>query len=167
MATQVAANPRWTQNEEGRLMSTTYNLVHTSAAAKAGEFLRRDGDGFLYEAITNATSVAASATTHYTLEDFTAAGNTTTRILVGVVAASDEYEMNELDNAVTEAMRGNHYCQDVTLNLFTLDTGNNTYATWRLLEPFWRIREFQDAEADTLARVIAKPLTTNVEASPS
>jgi hypothetical protein len=167
MAVQVAANPRWSQNETGRIMSTDETLVHTSATWVDGEFLRLDGDGFLYEAVTNTTAIADSATTHYALSTQTAAGVTTQRKLVGVVAASDVYEVNELDGTVTEAMKGNHYCQYVDSNLFTLDVDNSTYATFQLVEPFWRIREFQDTSSDTLARALVTPLTTNVEASPS
>ena len=168
MAVQVAANPRWRKNESGRYVSTIEKLVDGGMTCKAGEFLRADADGLLYEAITSATSVAASATTHYATEDLDATiGADTTRKLVGIVAASDQYEMNELDNAVTDVMIGNQYSIDVTSNLCTLDTGNNTYQVFTLVMPFWRIREFQDASADTLARVIAQPLTVNVEAAPA
>ena len=37
----------------------------------------------------------------------------------------------------------------------------------KVVTPFWRIREFQDTSSDTLARLIAKPLTVNVEAAPA
>ena len=83
------------------------------------------------------------------------------------VAASDQYEMNELNGAVTEAMKGGQYEIAVNANLCTLDVGNANYPTFVLVEPFWRMREFQDTSSDTLARVIASPLTANVEALPT
>jgi len=168
MATQVAGNPRWSQNASGRIMSHSNDLVETGETFKSGEFCRKASDGLMYEAVTGVTSVAASATTHYALEDLDATiGNSTTRKQFGVVAASDEYEMNELDGTVAEVTEGNHYEIDVTSNVCTLDLGNTNFPTFQLVTPLWRIREFQDTSSDTLARVIAKPLTINIEAAPA
>lgn len=168
MATLTKINPSWIRSVSNRALETEANLVDGSALWKAGQFLRRASDGLLYAAATSASSTAASAITHYALQDLDSAiGADTSRLEVGIVHADDIWELHEKTGSVTEARKGQEYGMDVTSNVCTLDVTSVTYPVFLVVQVDWRDRPYQDSSSDTYGRLTARVLDTAINVAPT
>lgn len=169
MATTLTkVNPSWVRSVSNRALEAEYNLVDGDATWKAGQFLRRASDGLLYAAASSGTSTAASAITHYALQDLdTAYTADTSRLNVGIVHADDIWEIHEKTGAVTEARKGQEYEMDVTSNVCTLDVSQNSYPVFIVVQVGWRERPYQDASDDVYGRLTVRVLDAVINVAPT
>jgi len=167
MATKIAKNPVYYQSQVRPNMDISSWLVDGAATFVTGELCRIASDGLVYEGITGANSGVGDDAVHlYALETVEAAiGADTTRKRFALINKDDQFEMNELDGTVTEAMRGQSYALNVTSNVCTIDTSDTTNITFECVQPVWRIEPLLNDSTDTLARLIVKPLASMLDAA--
>lgn len=156
MAALTATNPRWKYNEGGRAcMSKERRIIDGAATYLAGGLLYDKSDGFVYECASDEDAIKYMA-----LADLSSAtGDETIYTTIARLGTDDVLEMNELDNAVTEAMVGIFYALSVANHICTLDTGDAGTAAKNalyLVKPVWRDEQFLNDSTDTLARVLVK-----------
>jgi len=121
--TLTSVNPKVYQ---GPVMGTMSILITNGQSWKAGQLLSVSS-GALIAAASN--SVACK---YYALKDQTDPGNATTFAEVGIIKADHVFVMNELNGAVPATAVGQLYSLDVTLNVCTVDTADNTTPCFRV-----------------------------------
>jgi len=155
-------------NYSGATPAKNRLLSDGDATWKAGQFLRSDNGGLLYESTTGAASgVAADAVNYVAITDLDTAttGVDTNVRVVNTIHADDVYEINENDAAVTRAQVSQWYDMDVSANLCTLNVGSNSHAIFEVVQPKWVLEAFQNLAADTLAVTYVKILGRSLNAS--
>jgi hypothetical protein len=108
-------------------MGTMSILITNGQSWKAGQLLSVSS-GALIAAASN--SVACK---YYALKDQDDPGDTTTKAEVGIVTADQVFVMNELDGAVPSTSIGQLHSIDVTSNVCTVDTADNTTPCFRVV----------------------------------
>lgn len=148
-ATLTSVNPVVYQ---GPVMATRSILITNGQSWKAGQLLSVSS-GALIAAASN--SVACK---YYALKDQTDPGNTTTFAEVGVITSEHVFLMNELDGAVPATSIGQLHSLDVTSNVCTVDTADNTTPCFRVVGIFSQIQPITDKSDDVKGRLLVKIL---------
>ena len=166
MATKVAKNPVFVQSQVRAQMDTGLWLVDGAATFKAGQFCRIGADGLVYTGTTGAASgVGADAVHLLAMETVASAiGADTTRKQFALIDEDDVFEMNELDGAITEAIKGQKYGMDVTSNICTVDISDTTNVIFLAESVGWRREPILNDSSDTLARLQVKVLASALDA---
>ena len=123
-ATLTSVNPAL---YKGPVMATQSILITNGQSWKAGQLLSVSS-GALIAAASN--SVACK---FYALKDQADPGNATTYAEVGVIKADHVFVMNELDGVVPATSIGQLHSLDVTSNVCTVDTADNTTPCFRVV----------------------------------
>jgi hypothetical protein len=121
--TLTSVNP---QVYQGPVMETMSILITNGQSWKAGQLLSVSS-GALIAAASN--SVACK---YFALKDQADPGNATTFAEVGIITKDHVFVMNELDGAVPATAVGQLYSLDVTSNVCTVDTADNTTPCFRV-----------------------------------
>ena len=164
--TLTPVNPRWVGNKNGKQGMVPSAVVADGAATwKAGELLRQDADGLVYEVTTGQTSAQYMAIT-----DLAAAtGDETGAVLqtVAVLDDGDMFEIFELDTTIGRASKGLQCGINVSSNLLTIDVSD---VTNKILEVV-RVTSLDDrpygpeASDDIKAKCIVKVMGTAIYAA--
>lgn len=123
-ATLTSANPRLYQ---GGVMATQKILITNGQSWSAGQFLEVSS-GALIPAASNSVALK-----YYALTDQADPGDATTFAEVGIVTADMVFVMNELDGTVPTTSVGALHSIDVTSNICTVDTADNTTPCFRVI----------------------------------
>jgi hypothetical protein len=137
---------------QGPVMATRSILITNGQSWKAGQLLSVSS-GALIAAASN--SVACK---YYALQDQANPGNTTTFAEVGVITSEHVFLMNELDGAVPATSIGQLHSLDVTSNVCTVDTADNTTPCFRVVGIFSQIQPITDKSDDVKGRLLVKIL---------
>ena len=110
--------------------------------------------------IAEATGAGYTTVTrkYYALKDQTDPANTTTFAEVGVITSEHVFLMNELDGAVPATSIGQLHSLDVTSNVCTVDTADNTTPCFRVVGIFSQIQPITDKSDDIKGRLLVKIL---------
>ena len=162
MAALTAGNPKLVKSDLP--MAREEYLVLNGQSWKAGQFLFLDANGMVKPCASDAAS-GTGGIKYYALADQADPANATTRIDVGVITADMIFEGNELDNAVTEAMRDVPYGISVVSNIVTVDTGDTGNDAVMIVDPVTNKIPVKYSSADTLAKVYFKVLPEAINAA--
>lgn len=147
--TLTSVNPALYQ---GPVMATQSILITNGQSWKAGQLLSVSS-GALIAAASN--SVACK---YYALKDQADPGNTTTFAEVGVITAEQVFVMNELDGVVPATSVGKLHSLDVTSNVCTVDTADNTTPCFRVVGIAYVDQPLQNKSDDVHGRLYVKVL---------
>jgi len=151
MATLTAENPALYQ---GPVMGTQSILVTNGQSWKAGQFLEVSS-GALIPAASNSVALK-----YYALTDQDDPGDTTTYAEVGIVTADHVFVMNELDGTVPTTSIGALHSIDVTSNVCTVDTADNTTPCFRVVGIAALDQPMTDVAADVKGRLYVSVIQT-------
>jgi len=149
MATLTSVNPALYQ---GPVMETVSILITNANSWKAGQLLSVSS-GALIPAASD--SVACK---YYALTDQDDPGDTTTKAEVGVITSEHVFLMNELDGTVPTTSIGALHSLDVTSNVCTVDTADNTTPCFRVVGIMADNSPVTDLAADVHGRLLVKVL---------
>lgn len=121
---------------------------------------------FLKSVSGHATACATNDVTakYYALSDQASAPSAGDLIDVGVLEASQTFEINELDGTLSDANVGQEYELDVTSNVCTLDVAATTNKFFRIVRLASDYEPEKNTSADTKARCEVSILQSVIDA---
>lgn len=149
--TLTSVNPSLYQ---GPVMETKKILITSGQSWKAGQFLSVSS-GLLVAAASNSVALK-----YFALSDQSNPGNNTTYAEVGVIVSDHVFLMNELDGAVPAGSIGQLHSLDVTSNVCTVDTADNTTPAFRVVGILADEQPITDKSDDVHGRLLVKVLQT-------
>lgn len=172
--TLTPANPVFVKNTLNSFMELSAPIyIDGSATWAAGEFLRRASDGLMYECQTsNASGVGADSITHMAPIDHltvTSGGVDTASQKFYIVKSTDVFEINEVSTAAaTLSQVGKKYGMTVSGNIDYLNVSSGTTnVVFKLIDPTWDNRPFQDNSTDQYPRWHVSVLEAAISGTPA